>query len=137
VSATCPYPKPDLIIPYPHITLPYDPFNYYFPISFWVSRVVSPLNFSSQSLYLPLLTPWRHMLCLFQSSSFYLTGIIWFGDKKLNNTICRFLNSPFTSSSLCLNILRSAFNFTSLPHALISSAGIDKHHAIHICKNFK
>jgi len=36
-SATCPYPEPAQSSPFPHITLPEDPSEYYPPINVWVS----------------------------------------------------------------------------------------------------
>ena len=41
VPATCPYPEPARLSPYPHISLPEDPSQYYPPIYAWVSQVVS------------------------------------------------------------------------------------------------
>jgi len=42
---------------------------------------------------------------------------------------------PFLLISLGLNILPSIFNLSSVPHVLISSAGINKYQAIYIFIN--
>jgi hypothetical protein len=59
VPSNCPYPEPDLSSPFPNISLPEDPTQYYPPVYAWAFQVVSTPHVSPPKPCINLSTPVR------------------------------------------------------------------------------
>ena len=105
VPATCPYPKPDRSSPYPHISLPEDPYEYYPPIYAFFFQVVtfpkvSPPKPSTRLSSARATCP-AHLILL----EFITRTILGEEYRSLSSLLCNFLHSPLASSLVGRNIL--------------------------------
>ena len=102
---TCPYSRPDQSSPYPSISLPEDPFQYYLPINTWVYQVVSSPQFPHQNpVYTSALPHTCYMPHPSNYSLFDHLNNIWWGVQSLSPSFCSLLHSPVTSSLSGQNI---------------------------------
>ena len=104
VTATCPYPEPDLSCPYSHFLKIH--FNFIPHLHLGLPSGLFPSGFPTKTLYTPLPSPIRATCPAYLILLDFITRTIS-GEqyRSLSSSLCSFLHSPVTSSLLGPNIL--------------------------------